>query len=236
MRNLIFALCLLLAPGVHARTVQLTTANTITLRGVIDGDSVLAVEQKVAQAQKDRLLSLIPLYLVIDSPGGSIDAGLSLIEFLKTVPNLNTISIFSASMASGIVEALPGQRLVLKSGVLKFHRAKGAFEGQFNYGEVESRLKMAKAIVDILETTNAGRMGLSVDAYRDKVKDEWWMIGQQAVVEKSADEQVDIVCSQPLIAATESATESFLFMQSKVTFSRCPLLRSPISTENPDKE
>ena len=61
---------------------------------------------------------------------------------MKSIPqNIECIAIFAASMAHGILQACPGNRYIAPAGVSMIHRAKGGFQGQFNDGEVESRLE-----------------------------------------------------------------------------------------------
>lgn len=168
------------------------------------------------------------IYLVFDSPGGSIDDGTTLIEFAKTIENLKTISIFSASMASAIVEALPGERLITGNGYTMFHRAKGGFQGQFNDGEVETRLIMARTIVGRMETTNSQRMSLPLNTYKQLVKDELWLDADQSVAYHAVDKVVDVYCTSTLITATDTVNINFLFMSVSLQFSKCPLFRSPL--------
>jgi ATP-dependent protease ClpP protease subunit len=182
----------------------------------------------VAKLQAIRGPAKYPLYLVLDSPGGSIQDGAMLIEFMKTVPNVKTITVFAASMAAGIVEAVQGERLILSSGIIMFHRASGGFQGQFDDGEVESQLRLAKSMVAAMEKANYERMGLSKDAYKQLVKDEYWLFGALAVVQKAVDKVVTVRCTNALINSRVGVQVENIFGSDNLEFSGCPLLQSPL--------
>lgn len=217
------------------RTILLTPENTITIRGVIEESSMVQAQMKLSELSKLRGMDNYPIYIVLDSPGGSIIDGEDFIQFATTFRNVHTITIFAASMASAIVQAIPGKRLIVNRGEQMFHRAKGQFRGQFETGEVESRLLRAKALVRHLETRNAKRMGLSIEIYKNLVVNELWLYGDENVSRKASDEVVRIVCDRPLIDERESVSVRALFGSMSMIFSGCPLIRNPVP-ETEDEE
>lgn len=211
----------------NAKNIELTPSNSITLRNEINDNTISKLQEELAMKVVARGMKTYTIYLVLDSPGGSIDSGLNFIEFAKTVPNLETVTLFAASMASAIVEALPGKRNIVESGVLMFHRARGGVQGQFENGELESRLDMSKKTVRIMEQKNADRMSLSLDVYKSKVVNELWILGNEAVKDKAADEVVSISCSAALVTSRSVETfEAFMGMTFDVMFSSCPLIKA----------
>lgn len=208
--------------------VSLNTLNTVVFRGEVSGSSTTEVQLAISDLVEKRGNKTYPIYLVLDTPGGEIDSGLQFIEFAKTIDNLRTISIFAASMGAAMVEHLPGSRLITNNGTIMFHRAAGQLGGQFEVGELETRLSLAKEIVLGMERTNAERLGLGLNEYKAKIKDEYWAIGSRAVKEKVADKVVDIVCSQELIKSRISVTLESIFGTSELEFSGCPTFRFPI--------
>lgn len=217
--------------------VFLGVDNSVNLRGPIDDGSAQTTMIRLAAQNIKRGTNNYPIYLVLDSPGGSLDAGNTLIQYAKTIRNLHTITIFSASMAAGIVEDLPGHRYITENGMLMFHRAKGGVSGQLEDGEVETRLDMIKKLVRSMEVKNATRMGLALADYKSAVKDELWLAADDSVAKKAADMVIDIRCTDELITKSESVMVEFLFMSFKLDFSRCPLFRTPVlPTDKKDKE
>lgn len=235
MKSFLTALAILLStitPEANAQAAAnelllLTSANTVTLRGPVTDSSVLDTQLKLFKLVAIRGAKQYPLYLVLDSPGGSIDAGLGFIEFAKTIRNLKTISIFAASMASGIAQALPGERLITQNGITMFHRAAGRFQGYFETGEVESHLELSKSIMRVMEATNATRLKMTIPAYKEAVHNELWIYSGNNITQSAADKVVDLECSNALVALKEQVTFQTMFGSGSVTFSGCPLMRSP---------
>lgn len=240
MKALLLSLALLLPNLGFAQEapIVLNTSNTVLFRGPVTGASVTKAQLNLVEAVKTRGSGKYPIYLVLDSPGGSIYAGEAFIAFARTLPNVETISIFAASMAAGIVESMPGKRHITPGGILMFHRASGGFEGQFEEGEVESQLALWKQIVRTMEGRNASRIGISLEAYKAKVVNEWWLYGADAVTQKGADKISTIVCSQALIDKREVVVSQMFIFTVKSVYSGCPLFRGPLpdATEEEEEE
>src|ERR1043166_5876308 len=84
--------------------IVLTKDNTVALSGEISDESAAKVVIK-ARELDTQLPSGYPIYLVISSPGGSIDAGLEMIDNLKTLKRpVHTVTLFGASMAFQTVQ------------------------------------------------------------------------------------------------------------------------------------
>lgn len=209
-------------------SVFLGVDNSVTLRGPIDDANIQSTMIKLAAQNIKRGLNNYPIYLVLDSPGGGIDAGNTFIQYAKTVKNLHTITIFSASMAAALVETLPGNRYITENGQLMFHRAKGGVSGQLEDGEVETRLDMIKRLVRSMEVKNANRMKMTLPDYKLAVKDELWLQAEDSVSKNASDLVMDIRCTDELITRTESVLISFAIFSFKLEFSRCPLFRNPL--------
>lgn len=222
----LFLLVLLMWSSVFAKNIELTVDNHVLIRNEINDDTVSKAQISLAEKAVKRGLQKYTIYLVLDSPGGSITSGLDFIEFAKTIPNLETITLFSASMASAIVEALPGRRNITSTGILMFHRAAGGVSGQFETGELESRLEFWKKLVRGMEITNANRMNMGLETYKSKVVNELWILGEESVKQKAADEVVSISCSQAVVSSKTTESFEFMGMAIDVQFSGCPLIKA----------
>ena len=165
-----------------------------------------------------------PIYLYLNSPGGSIYQGLRFISFAKTINNLHTITEFSASMAAAIAQGLPGKRYVVENGVFMFHRARGGFQGQFEDGELESRLKMWKKIVRNMEKMQAKRIGITLKEYKTRRVNEWWVYGDDNIKQNTADGMVEVRCTPALISKEHKVVVRSMFGTREVTLSGCPLV------------
>lgn len=210
------------------RTIVLTDKNTVTFNDEFNPMSV-------AQKQKElfELAASSPesdLYLVVDSPGGSVFAGSLFIDTVKALnKNVHTISIFSASMAYHTVQGL-GKRFILPSGMLMSHRAAvGGLGGQFP-GELNTRIKMLMDSTEELDRVAANRVGISLEDYKKLIHDELWLTGAEAVKQKHADEVVRAVCDKSLQGSYNKEIRTF-FGNINVEFSKCPLITGPLSID-----
>jgi len=215
------------ADAAQKEIILLGTANTVTFRGEVNLGTVLEAQEQLIKLAINRGRAEYPIYLVIDSPGGSITDGLDFIRFAGAIRDIKTVTIFAASMASAIVEALPGERLMVENSALMFHRARGGVDGQFEDGELESRLIMIKRMVRRMEQVNADRLKLSLKDYKEKVKDELWMDENEALEQNGADRIVVLTCTPALINQSTIVSENIAGLFTiNFKFSACPLMRS----------
>lgn len=228
MRVFLILMILSFGSTSFAEVVTLTPKNTIAFRGQVDGASVAALQQALADKVEERGNLKYTIYLTIDSPGGDVLAGNDFIEFAKTYPNVKTITIFAASMASAIVNQLPGERLILKTGISMFHKIKSSSKGTPE--QIENDLKFLKQLEVVLEQANADRMKLSLQQYKEKIRDDLWLHGAESVRQGAADKVVTVVCSKSLLKNTKSISESFFGMfATNSIYSSCPLIRQPLA-------
>lgn len=198
--------------------------NSHTIDDAIDETSATEAILALANLDLKRADSRTPIYLILNSPGGSVVHGERLIQFAKLIPNLHTVSIYAASMAHAIVQALSGTRYATENNQMMAHRAKGVFSGQFGEGEVESRLKLARQIIEAMEKRNAARIKISLKEYQKKVVNEWWTYGQHSVRENMVDKIIDLQCTKELIELKITKTIQGFFGTSTIEKSGCPLL------------
>lgn len=225
MRKILLILTMLVMTSVsHANnysSVTLTENNTVVFRGPVNGYSGDLYGGQLLEAS-NKLSADETIYLVLDSPGGSIWAGMQFISLMKSIPqNIECIAIFAASMAHAILQACPGNRYIAPTGVSMIHRAKGGFQGQFNDGEVESRLEFWKSIVNAMEATNAERMGLTLETYQKLSKDEFWCSAKDCVKYSFVDATLGMKCAPGLVSKTFTYKDRFIL-------SKCPLIRQPV--------
>jgi ATP-dependent Clp protease, protease subunit len=213
-------------------SITLTANNTVVLAGEINGDSVSEAIHKAKELDNKFSLFHKPIYLFLNTPGGVIQEGLTLIEALNGLDRpVSTVTLFSASMGFQIVQNLNGERLILKNGVLMSHRAAGAFEGSFGGqkpSQVESRYTFwYNRIQELDEQTVKRTKGKqTLESYQKAYADELWLSGTQSVKEGYADRIVTVKCDCTLDGILTHSISIF-GITVKYDLARCPINSSP---------
>lgn len=223
------ALIALLSSEVKAEpsTLTLSESNTLSINTYFFSDSVAPIMQQALMMDKD-LPSSEPIYLVINSGGGSITAGLKLSQMLSGLNRpVHTLTMYSASMGFCTVQAL-GDRLILDSGTLMSHRAWGAFWGEFPNGNMESRYKywVNRLYSQDKKVVKRNPKLKSIKHYRSLIANEYWCEGEQCVRHGFADRVVSARCDNSLKGTKDEwikRTMNGYPIMIRLTYSKCPL-------------
>lgn len=204
-------------------TVTLNKNNTVILNEPVKSSSVAKVQAKIFELAGN-LDADKPIYLILDTPGGSIIAGRNLVDSLMGIENpIHTITIFAASMGYQIAQNL-GTRYILPSGILMSHRAYiSGLRGQVP-GEANTNLEFIQSLVVDMEETAAKRVGIPLKEYQTLIRDEYWVFGKSAVKSKHADKVIFAKCSKSLLSNRTERVNTY-FGAYDVEISNCPLIR-----------
>lgn len=222
----------LLCSAAFAKPVEilLTEKNTVLFNQAFTGDYV-AKKQLEIISKNNLIPRREPIYLVLDTPGGSVTAGLNFIDTVRSLKRpVHTITLFAASMGYQVVQEL-GIRYITPSGTLMSHR--GAISGMSGQvpGELNSRLGFIMRILDEMNYRAAHRVKMSVADYKAAIINELWTSGHHAVATKHADEVAEVKCDKKLAEGTNTQEFITIFGNLKVVYSNCPLISGPISFE-----
>lgn len=215
------------ATSTQKTEIVLTSDNTLIMDDVMMDDTVAKVMAK-AQELDSKLKSGYPLYLVLYTPGGSIQAGLELITFLNGLNRpVHTITQFAASMGFQTVQGL-GKRYITHFGTLMAHKASGAFRGEFP-GQIDSRYVYYIKRLNEMDriTASRSRGQLTVKSLQALYENEYWVDGFDAVKIGLADEVINIRCDQSLSGTRKMNIESY-FGSVELTLSACPTIMGPL--------
>ena len=202
------------------KQIKLTEDNLLILKESFSSDSVAKVQIKAME-----LCATSPgkdLYLFLDTPGGSVIAGMNMINTLNSLScKVHTITSFAASMGYQTVQHL-GNRYILPHGILMSHRASlGGIKGQIP-GELDNRLQLYKDLTNDIDKVTAKRVGMKLSDYKEAIHDELWLTGIDAVDKSHADHLVSIVCDKSL-QVTDTKYE--------VTYSKCPIVKGYLNVK-----
>jgi ATP-dependent Clp protease protease subunit len=224
-------LFVLFVPTIQAKEIVLTQDNSVVLNGEVTGRSVSKLIGEIKKLDAE-LKNGYPIYLFLNTPGGSIQAGLELFEFVKGVNRpIHTITLFAASMGFQTVQHL-GTRYILEYGVLMSHKAYGGFEGEFGgessqldsqYGLWLRRIKMMDQ-----KTVERTKGKKTLKKYQAEYDNELWLNGDEAVKNGYADEVASVKCSTGLQGEIEEQV-NFMGMRFTVKFDKCPIRTAPVS-------
>ena len=233
MKNWLLTLlfvCSCIAP-ISANALNIMTLskkNTVTFRGVVTSQSVANVEVEMLEMSQ-KLKSTDVIYLVLDTPGGSVESGMQFIDFVQSLPQkVKTITVFAASMGFHIAENLD-ERLILPSATLMSHRAAIDGLGGEIPGKLLTELGYVLRTITRVEMTAAQRMKLSLPVYQNLIKDELWMRGSDAVRMRAADRVVSAKCDESFSGTQEIELMSFMGMTLMGKMSNCPLISGVLS-------
>ena len=158
---------------------RLLRERIIFLGGPIDDDVAnLVIAQMIFLEHEDPKKD-IKLY--INSPGGSVTAGLAMYDTMQFVkPDISTICIgMAASMAAVILgSGAEGKRLILPHAEVMIHQVMGGAQGQATDIEISARhiLKMKKTLNQILST----HTGQDVEKVEKDADRDYYMSAEEA--------------------------------------------------------
>lgn len=174
------------------QAVSLKQTNYTVENMKVSADSVILFNVPVVEESVEAAISLIrassgnTVYLVLDSPGGSVLAGARLLEYIKH-SGKNVITVcdnLCASMAFQIFEA-GSRRLMTEKAILMAHPASGGAQGTIE--NMFELIKMYKSYVDRMDADVAKRSGIEYSKFKALVADNIWAETPEALALGLAD-------------------------------------------------
>lgn len=227
MLKFVSTLLMFLVLNINAKNVTLTTQNSLALNGPVNGSTMK--DLMVGLQKLNKIQTEEPIYLVINSPGGSVYDGFDFIRFAESSKRkIHTVTLFAASMGFQIVQAL-GDRYVTSYSTLMSHKASGTLSGEFP-GQLDSRYAHILSHIaeqdKVVVSRTKGKQTL--ESYAQLIKDEYWANNTRALKDGFADESISVACDDSLGGSYFTEVNLGLFSLS-VQYSNCPLIVSPLS-------
>lgn len=211
-------------------TLVLTSSNTITFRGAVSPQTVAKAQLEIL-AMSAKLPASATIYLVLDTPGGDVNAGREFIDTVNSLPQeVKTVTVFAASMGFQFVQHM-GERLILPSAGLMSHRARlGGIGGEIP-GDLVTRLNYIANSLEKLDAHDAARMGMSLEAYQELIRDEYWVDGQDAVRDRAADRLILSRCDGTFKGTEKVFLGSMFGVNVFGIMSKCPLITAVLEIQ-----
>lgn len=165
-------------------------------------DNVESIIQEIKQKQKARK----DLYLLINSPGGSVFYGAKLVSVLETSPvAIHTICTGMCASMAFITLEYGTTRMAMKRSILMAHPASGQLAG--NVHQMNTRLQFILRYADKLNETIAKRSGISLAEFNELMTNEYWLDGEGALNKHLIDKIVDFTVQgdQPMVLLPSEA-------------------------------
>lgn len=223
----------LLTTNIFAKEILLTKDNTVSLLGPVSDQSISELMQEIntlSQSGKEKE----PIFLVLNTPGGSVFAGLELMQYVNTLRRpVHVVANYAASMGFHILQNSP-KRYVTKFATIMSHRAHGGFRGDIPQ-QITSRLNHIISLVEkmdeeVIKRTNGK---YNKQSYGELIRDEYYAVGANAIKDGFADEVVSLKCDDSLYTHKDIVV-NVMFFQIEAQVSNCPLLTMPTAKKRED--
>jgi len=150
----------------------------IFLHGKIDDDSVVPVIKKIKAMDK---LSKKPIYLWINSGGGSVNAGFALINIMKSVKSKIVTIINSEACSMGSQISISGdERWIVDNGVAMFHDMAGGIHGDYSL-KVKDRAIFIEQYYGLLEANTKKHTKLTPTDLQKMRTGELWLFAKDCL-------------------------------------------------------
>lgn len=203
--------------------VSLNSINHLTIRGDVDdvsADQFLRASMLAARGSVR--------YVFISTHGGHVDAGNRIVREVRQ-KNYTCIADRAYSMGFVILQAC-GERLITPFASVMQHQISLHLGGDL--ARVHNYIEMVRAEERVLAQMQASRLRLTVEEFRRRTADEWWMFGEDIVKNGCADRIVDVTCTPALMRKNTTLIQRAApFVNVVHTYSRCPLVQEPLHSE-----
>lgn len=229
-------LCSFSISSAEKKKILLTSDDTIFLSTEFTNNTVAEV-MKQALDLHQKLPPFKEINFVINSPGGSIVAGLRLITFLNSLDRkVNVICVFCASMAFITMQHVNGNRILTEYGTLMSHKASGGFDGEFP-GQLTNRLsywldRLEKIDQKVVDRSNGKQ---TLIGYKELYENEYWCDDSTCVEQGFADEVANITCGSGFTGLSKRNIDTF-FGSFEVYISKCPIIGGIIKMRKVDED
>jgi ATP-dependent Clp protease protease subunit len=188
---------LCLAIPAHAEDIKLTD-RMVHLSGGISSKLINKATTKLLELEGE---SHDPIWLMIDSYGGSVDAGYILIDTIEGMQSpVHAVVVSKAYSMAAIITAYCTKRYIYPHATMMFHEASYGAIGEAP--SIRSRVEFNERYLDRIHRELAKILKLPTKKYRERIRDAWWVLAQEAVNAHMVDAIVTSVSYRKLPTST----------------------------------
>lgn len=130
-----------------------------------------------------------PIWLRINSPGGSVDAGLILVDTMKAIKApIHCVVESSAYSMAAIILTYCEKRYAMPHATIMLHEASYGMTGEDP--SIRSRHDFLTRYLDRMHVEIARNIGMDLKKYRERIRDAWWLMADEAKAANIVEEVV----------------------------------------------
>ena len=214
------SICILLAalPVVRTKTtfIHLTNDNFVSLRGPVTSQSIAELISNLLDKTSDER------YIYLNTNGGSVDAGMHLINVIKDLENnnikVNCIADTAISMGFVIFQSCSKRYVLSYSTLMQHQMSLGGIKGKLS--ELNSYMLHINKIEDTVNKMQANRINITQKQFESRINNDWWLTSDESIEYGVADELVSIKCMFP--KEKEIVEINTIFGDVVLTYLKCP--------------
>lgn len=166
------------------KELNLSGSRQVYITGVIEENASLIARQILTLGKSSE-----PINVIINSPGGSVVDGASIISAIEAVRGpVNTVCVQLCASMAAMIHSYGTNRLMVNRSLIMFHPASGMVMGEVD--KMYSRLGTLKRYVSKMELNAAKRAHMGYDEYKFRSGVEMWLDAEDAVNSGFADQVV----------------------------------------------
>uniref|UniRef100_A0A6C0IH87 Protease n=1 Tax=viral metagenome TaxID=1070528 RepID=A0A6C0IH87_9ZZZZ len=207
----------------NSELIEFKKDNFVSLREVInqDSSSKLLLKLNTIESKHETL------YLYINSPGGSVMAGLEIINYIKSLQQRSKKIICIAHNAMSmafVIFQYCSERCILHSSTLMQHQMSLGIQGKLY--DINSRMSYLNSLETKLNHDQASRLNMTEDKFTKLIQNDWWLYSDDIINNNVADKMVSIFCS--FDNYDEQVIVNTIFGEIQIKYSACPLINYPL--------
>lgn len=156
----------------------------------------------------------------LDTNGGSVEHGNKMLAEIQKY-NLSCVAERAYSMGFVLLQGC-NKRYITPYGRIMQHQISYGIKNE--KGKIDSYANFIDQVEDELANMQADKINMSVDAFRLKTMNDWWLIGKNAVKHNCVDNIVNVYCDTYLTKTNHTIS----YGPYHFVYSKCPLVAEPI--------
>jgi ATP-dependent Clp protease protease subunit len=153
------------------------------------GETSLGLAEEIKQLGAE---SKAPIYLLINSPGGSVLDGALIISAIEASPApVHTVCMQLCASMAAVIHQYGKERMMTDRAILMFHNAAGGTQGYVP--QMLSRLNLINRYVNKMNAFIAARAGVNLTDWAARMDNEVWIDAEDATASHLNDKIVNIL-------------------------------------------